>query len=97
MLNLQKVASNIAEAKVKKRNISLEEAMKEAIEDASNHPAAKEFRVILDLSYDQTEPRQIMENFAMILSGANGLFNNKADTSGWEKLKAFEERKNRKN
>lgn len=66
-LNFKKVAIKIAEAKKKKRPISTDEALLEAIKSAAKHPDVHAFRLVLNFSYDPSEPRRTGEYFSRVI------------------------------
>jgi len=59
MANLKQLTLEIANAKMKKRKISQDKALQEALEAIPTHPRFHEFRLALNLSIDISGPKKI--------------------------------------
>lgn len=90
-LLLSKTALEIAYAKAKRKATTVEAVLPEAVEIAGKNPVAHRFRLVLDLSYDSSEPRKTVENFSMLMKAARdrSLNPKKAELNGWELLKVY--------
>lgn len=92
VLNFERTALEIASAKAhKKSTIVDDKSISEAVENASKNADARRFRLVLDFSYDPSEPKRTVEAFtrmkkALQYSSANP---NKAPLEGWELWKEY--------
>jgi hypothetical protein len=91
ILLLSKTALEVADAKAKRKSTTVEAVLPEAVEIAGKNPAAHRFRLVLDLSYDVSEPQQTVEKFSMLMKAARdrSLNPKKAELNGWELLKKY--------
>lgn len=97
-LNFKKIALEIAEAKKKKRSISTDTALSEAIESATKHPDAHSFRLVLNFSYDPSEPKRTGEYFLRVVKATKDMDTNpnRAAKDGWEIWKDYSQKQSRK-
>jgi hypothetical protein len=88
ILNISNIASEIATAMAQKNSTTVDSVIPEAIEMAEKHPAAHRFRLVLDLSYDSSEPKRTIENLSMALKAFRDN-PKKVRLDGWEIKKEF--------
>lgn len=91
MSNFERIAIEIANAKIAKRRISQEVAIKEAIKDASQHPEVLKFRLTLNFNYDSSEPKKMLSIFSNVISSALEYLESpyRVHKSGWENYKLY--------
>lgn len=90
-LNLKRIALQIAEAKMEKKAINLDDAMKEAVEAAAKHPEAYKFRLTLNSTYDSSGPKKTALSFSRIMKASRDMIENpnRAVMTGWEIYKKY--------
>lgn len=87
---LLKLARSIAEEKINRKGAKPEKAAEEAIEAARNHPDLHRFRLYFALSFDSSEPREMLGQWASLLKAAIDSISkpNMIPKQGWEIAKA---------
>ena len=90
-LNLERVALKIASEKMKKKAIDKDIALDEAIIAAGKHPETSRFRLVLNITLDQSEPKKIASQFLRMRQAAFDMINNPNRTkkTGWEIYKEY--------
>ncbi len=88
ILNISNIASDIATAKAQKNSTTIDSVIPEAIEIAGKHPAAHKFRLVLDLSYDSSEPQRTIDKIRMFLKAEKDN-PKKSRFNGWEVRKEY--------
>lgn len=83
MLNLKHIA--------KKNEVDEDEALKEAIDAAANHPETLKFRLILNFSFDSSEPKEVASSFSKIMWAVHDMIEHpqKAIKDSWEIYKEY--------
>ena len=89
-LIFRRVALEIADAKMKKRAINADVALKEAMEAAAKHPKTQ-FRLTLNSTYDASGPKRTALFFSRMMKAADDMRKNpnKAVKTGWEIYKEY--------
>lgn len=85
-LNLKRVAIEIANAKMEKRDVDRDKALKEAFEVAARHPKTWKFRLVLNSAFDSSEPKEIASFFSRMMEASQDMIEHprKAIRNGWE-------------
>lgn len=91
MFNLERIALKIANAKMEKKAIDKDTALSEALEAAAKHPQVRKFRLVLNFTFDSSEPKKIALDFSRAMRAARDMIENpnKVIKSGWEIFKEY--------
>lgn len=90
-LMLRRIALQITNSKMKKRAVSVDTAMKEAIEAAARHPETHRFRLILNIMCDFNEPRKTSSYFSRMMKASRDMIEHphRYVMTGWEIFKKY--------
>jgi len=88
MLNTEHIVKKIVAARMKKKKIDMETAMKDIV-SITTHPEIHKLRIILNFAIDTYEPKRMGKKLARMMQETKNLIKNpnKSIKSGWEVLK----------
>ena len=88
---MKQITTRIAQAKMTKRGICKDAALRESLEAAAKHPEAWRFRLVLNFSFDSSEPKEIVSSFSRTMKAIRDMEKNphKAIKNGREIYKEY--------
>jgi hypothetical protein len=91
MLNFNRVALSIAKSKAERKSKGIEETLSESTEAALKHPATNNFRLVLTLSRESSEPKKEVDSLARMMQASKEMMarSNKISLDGWEILEKY--------